>query len=43
MTTLFIGGPLVGYLLNGDRGVLLGLATSAIAIVWWLLDERHLF
>lgn len=43
MTLLFLGGPLVGFLLNGDRGLLLGLGTSALAIVWYLLDERHLF
>jgi hypothetical protein len=43
MALLFVAGPLVGYLLNGDRGLLLGLGTSALAILWYLLDERHLF
>ena len=43
MALLFVGGPLVGYLLNGDRGLLLGLGTCVLAIVWYLLDERHLF
>jgi hypothetical protein len=43
MALLFVGGPLVGYLLNGDRGLLLGLGTSVLAILWYLLDERHLF
>ena len=43
MALLFVGGPLVGFLLNGDRGLLLGLGTSVLAILWYLLDERHLF
>jgi len=29
--------------LNGDRGLILGLGTSLLAVVWYLLDERHLF
>ncbi len=43
MASLFIGGPMVGYAFNGDRGILLGAATSVIALVWFLLDERRMF
>jgi len=43
MALLFVGGPLVGYLLNADRGLMLGLGTSLLAVVWYLLDERHIF
>lgn len=43
MAALFVGGPLGGYLVNSDRGLLLGLAVSAIAVTWFLLDERRLF
>ena len=43
MAALFFGGPVAGWLLNGDRGLLLGLATCVIAGAWFALDERKLF
>jgi hypothetical protein len=42
MLILFIGGPLVGYLLRGDRGLLFGLIVSLLAVVWYLIEERKL-
>jgi hypothetical protein len=35
-----IGGPAVGWVLNGDRGLLLGLIVSLFAVVWSLVARR---
>jgi hypothetical protein len=42
MSILFLGGPVVGWLLNGDRGLLFGLVVSVFAIVWFVIEERKL-
>lgn len=42
MLTLLIGGPIVGWLLNGDRGILFGMATSVLAVTWFLLEQRRI-
>lgn len=42
MLALLIGGPIVGWLLNGDRGIMFGLATSVIAVAWFLLEQRRI-
>lgn len=39
---LFVGGPVAGWLLNGDRGLLLGLVVSLIALAWFVIEERKL-
>ncbi|MFN0050973.1 MAG: hypothetical protein ACKV0T_02205 [Planctomycetales bacterium] len=42
MTLLFLGGPLVGYLVRGDRGVLFGLVVSVLALIWFVMEETKL-
>lgn len=42
MLALFLGGPLIGYALRGDRGVLFGLVASVLAVVWFLVEERKI-
>lgn len=42
MLALLVGGPLVGWLFNGDRGMLFGMATSVIAVMWFLLEQRRI-
>ena len=42
MLLMFAGGPTVGWLLNGDRGTMLGLAVSVLAIVWFLLERGRI-
>ena len=42
MVVMFIGGPLIGWLLNGDRGVIFGLAVSVLAVCWFLLEQRKI-
>ncbi|HTI51383.1 MAG TPA: hypothetical protein VL475_10545 [Planctomycetaceae bacterium] len=37
---LLVGGPIVGFLLNGDRGLLFGLVVSLLAVVWLVIEER---
>ena len=39
---MFVGGPIAGWLINGDRGIVFGLAVSALAIVWFLLEQRKI-
>ena len=39
---ILTGGPVAGWLLNGDRGILFGLIASALAVVWLLIEERKL-
>lgn len=39
---LFLGGPLIGYLLRGDRGLLFGLVASALAAVWFVVEQRRI-
>lgn len=43
MLTMFLGGPLVGWLLRGDRGLMFGLAVSVLAVIWFLGEERKIF
>jgi hypothetical protein len=42
MVVMLVGGPLVGWLVNGDRGLMFGLAVSVLAIVWFLLEQRKI-
>jgi hypothetical protein len=42
MLLMFAGGPLVGYLMRGDRGAMFGLAVSVLAVTWYLLEERRI-
>jgi hypothetical protein len=42
MLLMFVGGPLVGWQVNGDRGMLFGLAVSALAVFWFLLEQRKI-
>jgi hypothetical protein len=42
MAVMFVGGPIAGWLINGDRGMVFGLAVSALAIVWFLLEQRKI-
>lgn len=42
MLALLIGGPICGWLLNGDRGIAFGMATSVIAVTWFLLEQRRI-
>jgi hypothetical protein len=39
---VLLGGPICGWLMNGDRGVLFGLAVSVLAIVWLFLEQRKI-
>jgi len=40
MLVFVLGGPAVGWALNGDRGLLLGAAVSLFAIVWFIVPGR---
>ncbi|MBI3864234.1 MAG: hypothetical protein HY290_20310 [Planctomycetia bacterium] len=42
MLLMLAGGPLAGWLINGDRGIVFGLAVSALAVVWFLLEQRKI-
>ncbi|MGE5191484.1 MAG: hypothetical protein ACM3U2_03210 [Deltaproteobacteria bacterium] len=42
MLLLFVGGPLVGYLINDHRGAMFGLAVSVLAVIWYFLEERRI-
>jgi hypothetical protein len=42
MLLLLVGGPIVGVLVRGDRGLLFGLLVSLLAVVWFLIEERKL-
>jgi hypothetical protein len=42
MLVLLLGGPVGGWLLNGDRGLLFGLIVSLFAVVWFVIEERKL-
>lgn len=42
MLGLLVGGPVGGWLINGDRGLLFGLVLSLFAVVWFAIEERHL-
>lgn len=42
MLVLLLGGPVAGWLLNGDRGIVFGMATSVIAVTWFLLEQRRI-
>lgn len=39
---LLLGGPIGGWLLKGDRGLLLGLVVSLLAIIWLFVEERKI-
>ncbi len=41
MLLMFLGGPSVGWLINGHRGLMFGLALSVLAVGWFLLEERR--
>jgi hypothetical protein len=42
MLLMFAGGPLVGWFLNGDRGIMFGLAVSVLAVGWFLLERSRI-
>jgi hypothetical protein len=42
MLLMFAGGPIIGWLVNGDRGIMFGFAVSVLAIVWFLLERRRI-
>lgn len=42
MLLMLLGGPIVGWLINGDRGIMFGLAVSALAVIWFLLEQRKI-
>jgi len=42
MLLLFLAGPIVGWLLQGDRGLLFGLIVSALAVIWFVIEEKHI-
>ncbi len=42
MVLMFVGGPIVGWLLNGDRGIMFGLAVSVLALVWFLMERARI-
>jgi hypothetical protein len=42
MLLMLVGGPVGGWLINGDRGLLFGLGVGGLAIVWFLIEERKL-
>jgi hypothetical protein len=42
MLLLFVGGPLLGWLMLDDRGLLFGLIVSVLAVGWFLVEEKHL-
>lgn len=39
---LFLAGPIVGWLVLDDRGLLFGLIVSALAVVWFVVEEKHI-
>jgi hypothetical protein len=42
MLAMLVGGPIGGWLVNGDRGIMFGLAVSALAVCWFLLEQRKI-
>lgn len=42
MLAMFVGGPIAGWFINGHRGLMFGAAVSALAVGWFLLEERRL-
>ena len=42
MLALLVGGPIGGWLLNGDRGIVFGMVTSVLALIWFLLEQRRI-
>jgi hypothetical protein len=42
MLAMFVGGPILGWFINGDRGTMFGLVVSVLAIGWFLLEERKI-
>lgn len=42
MILMFVGGPIIGWLVNGDRGTMFGLAVSVLAIIWFLLEQTKI-
>jgi hypothetical protein len=42
MLAMFVGGPTIGWFINGDRGAMFGLVVSVLAIGWFLLEERKI-
>jgi hypothetical protein len=37
---ILIGGPLVGWILNDDRGIIFGMAASVLALFWFRIEHR---
>lgn len=42
MLLMLLGGPIAGWLINGDRGVMFGLAVSVLAVGWFLLEQKKI-
>ena len=42
MLVLFVAGPILGWIMQDDRGLLFGLIVSSLAVVWFLIEEKHL-
>ena len=42
MLLMLLGGPIAGWLINGDRGIMFGLAVSALSVFWFLLEQRKI-
>jgi hypothetical protein len=42
MLAMFVGGPVIGWFVNGDRGAMFGLVVSVLAIGWFLLEVRKI-
>lgn len=42
MLLMLVGGPIVGWLINGSRGTMFGLAVSVLAVFWFLLEQRKI-
>ncbi|MBS0261315.1 MAG: hypothetical protein JSS02_05110 [Planctomycetes bacterium] len=39
---LFVVGPVAGWLINGDRGLMFGFAVSVLAVIWYTLEHRRI-
>jgi len=39
---LFLGGPILGWFINGDRGLMFGFAVSVLAVIWYILEHRRI-
>jgi hypothetical protein len=37
---ILLAGPIMGKLMNGDRGLLFGLVVSLLAVIWFVIEER---